>query len=73
MRDAAVESGLRAALIVPLLSGDGPLGALVLQRRTPGEFSETVVTLMQSFADQSVIALENARLFDEAVRGVQVL
>jgi signal transduction histidine kinase len=65
LRDAAIEAGLRAALIVPLLSGDGPLGALVLQRRTPGEFSAAVVTLMQSFADQSAIALENARLFEE--------
>src|SRR4030095_12454314 len=63
LRDAAIEARLRAALIVPLLSGDGPLGTLVLQRRSPGEFSETVVSLMQAFADQSAIALENARLF----------
>jgi signal transduction histidine kinase len=65
LRDAAIEAGFRAALIVPLLSGDGPLGALVLQRRTPGEFSEAVINLMRSFADQSAIALENARLFEE--------
>src|SRR5262245_41505173 len=65
LRDAAIEAGLRAALIVPLRSSDAPLGALVLHRRQPGEFSPGVVTLMQSFADQSVIALENARLFDE--------
>src|SRR5262252_6959813 len=68
LRDAAIEAGLRAGLIVPLLSGDGPLGALVLQRRTPGEFSAAVVTLMQSFPDQSAIALENARLFEEIAR-----
>jgi len=65
LRDAAVEAGLRAALIVPLLSAQAPLGALVLQRRQPGEFSHAVVSLMQSFADQSVIALENAHLFEE--------
>jgi len=47
------------------LSGDGPLGALVLQRRRPGKFPPAVVSLMQSFADQSAIALENARLFEE--------
>src|SRR5262249_6324818 len=63
LRDAAIEAGLRAALIVPLLSADDPLGALVLQRRQPGEFSPAVVSLMQAFADQSAIALENARLF----------
>jgi signal transduction histidine kinase len=65
LRDAAIAAGFRAALIVPLLSGDGPLGTLVLQRRTPGEFSSEVTNLMQSFADQSAIALENARLFHE--------
>jgi signal transduction histidine kinase len=65
LRDAALEAGLRAALIVPLLGGEGPLGALVLQRRQPGEFTQAVVSLMQTFADQSAIALENARLFEE--------
>src|SRR5262245_41454762 len=65
LRDAALEAGLRAALIVPLLGGEGPLGALVLQRRQPGEFPQAVISLMQSFADQSAIALENARLFEE--------
>jgi signal transduction histidine kinase len=65
LRDASIAAGLRAALIVPLLSGDGPLGALVLQRRRPGKFPPEVVSLMQNFADQSAIALENARLFEE--------
>jgi signal transduction histidine kinase len=65
LRDAAIEAGFRAGLIVPLLGSEGPLGALVLQRRQPGEFSAPVVSLMQSFADQSAIALENARLFEE--------
>jgi GAF domain-containing protein/anti-sigma regulatory factor (Ser/Thr protein kinase) len=65
LRDAALEAGLRASLIVPLLGSEGPLGALVLQRRHTGEFSPSVVSLMQAFADQSSIALENARLFEE--------
>jgi GAF domain-containing protein/anti-sigma regulatory factor (Ser/Thr protein kinase) len=65
LRAVAIEAGLKASLIVPLLSSDGPLGTLVLQRRQPGDFPETVVSLMQSFADQSAIALENARLFEE--------
>jgi signal transduction histidine kinase len=65
LRDASIDAGFRAALIVPLLSAEGPLGALVLQRRQPGEFPAAVVSLMQAFADQSAIALENARLFNE--------
>jgi GAF domain-containing protein/anti-sigma regulatory factor (Ser/Thr protein kinase) len=68
LRDAAVEAGLRAGLIVPLFGSEGPLGALVLQRRRPGEFPPAVVSLMQAFADQSAIALENARLFEEIAR-----
>jgi GAF domain-containing protein len=65
LRDAALEAGLHAALIVPLLSNEGALGALVLQRHRVGEFPSSVVSLMQSLADQSAIALENARLFEE--------
>jgi signal transduction histidine kinase len=65
LRDAALEAGLYAAIIMPLLSAEDPLGALALQRRQPGEFPPAVVSLMQSFADQSAIALENDRLFDE--------
>jgi signal transduction histidine kinase/putative methionine-R-sulfoxide reductase with GAF domain len=65
LRDAVLDLGLHAALIVPLLGAEGPLGALVLRRRQPAEFPESVVSLMQAFADQSAIALENARLFEE--------
>src|SRR5262245_62872523 len=68
LRDAALNAGLHAALIVPLLGSEGALGALVLQRRRTGEFPPTVVSLMQSFADQSAIALENARLFEEIAK-----
>jgi signal transduction histidine kinase len=65
LRDTVLEAGFRASLIVPLLGAEGPVGALVLRRRQPGEFSAAVVSLMQAFADQSAIALENARLFEE--------
>jgi signal transduction histidine kinase/HAMP domain-containing protein len=68
LRDAAIEAGLRAALIVPLIGAEGPLGTLVLTRRVEGEFPPAIVSLMQSFADQSVIALQNARLFEEIAR-----
>ena len=68
LRDAVIDAGLRASLIVPLLSSEGPLGTLVLQRRQPGDFPQAVVNLMQALADQSAIALENARLFEEIAR-----
>src|SRR5262249_55428323 len=63
--NALRDAGLHAALIVRRWGSEGALGALVLQRRRTGEFPPTVVGLMQSFADQSAIALENARLFEE--------
>jgi signal transduction histidine kinase/putative methionine-R-sulfoxide reductase with GAF domain len=65
LRDAVLQAGFRASLIVPLLAAEGPLGTLILRRRQPGEFPQSVVSLMQAFADQSAIALENARLFNE--------
>jgi GAF domain-containing protein len=65
LRNAVMDLGLNAALIIPLLRAEDTFGALVLRRRQPGEFSQSVVKLMESFADQSVIALENAHLFEE--------
>ena len=58
-------SGARAVPHRAAARAEGPLGALVLRRRQPGEFPQAVVSLMQTFADQSAIALENARLFEE--------
>ena len=60
LRNAALEAGMRAALVVPLLGVEGPLGALVLQRRTPGEFPLAVINLVQSFADQSSRGIRTA-------------
>jgi len=60
-----VRAGFRALLVVPLLSPDGIVGALVVRRRAPGEFAGTTIDLLQTFAAQSVVAIENARLFAE--------
>jgi GAF domain-containing protein/DNA-binding response OmpR family regulator len=65
LRDALVAAGYRALLAVPLLREDQVLGGLVLNRRQPGEFPAGVVALMQTFASQSALAIQNARLFRE--------
>ena len=65
MRDINVAAGYRSALIVPLVGGDRIFGAIVLQRRAAGEFPEATVRLMQTLAAQSVLAIQNARLFNE--------
>jgi two-component system, NtrC family, sensor kinase len=63
--DVIIRAGFRALLIVPLLSGDDAIGALVIRRKQPGEFPKHTVDLLQTFAAQSVLAIQNARLFDE--------
>jgi signal transduction histidine kinase len=63
--DIIVRAGFRALLIVPLLGVDRIVGALVVRRRRPGEFPKRIVDLLQTFADQSVLAIQNARLFTE--------
>jgi signal transduction histidine kinase len=60
-----VRAGFRALLILPLLGADRVVGALVVRRRQPGEFPKSTVDLLQTFAAQSVLAIQNARLFSE--------
>jgi GAF domain-containing protein len=56
--------GYRARLVVPLLSSDQIVGALVVRRKASGEFPKSTIELLQTFAAQSVLAIQNARLFD---------
>ena len=63
--DVIVRAGFRALLVVPLLGADRIVGALVVRRRQPGEFPKSTVDLLQTFAAQSVLAMQNARLFSE--------
>jgi signal transduction histidine kinase len=58
-------AGLRALLAVPLLRDDSVLGALLVARKTPGEFPPETVDLLGTFAAQSALAIHNARLFRE--------
>ena len=63
--DVIVRAGFRALLVVPLLGADRIVGALVVRRRQPGEFPRSTVELLQTFAAQSVLAIQNAHLFSE--------
>jgi signal transduction histidine kinase/CHASE3 domain sensor protein len=57
--------GYRAAIGIPLIRESRPIGALVVTRESVGRFSPRQVDLLQTFADQAVMAIENARLFQE--------
>jgi GAF domain-containing protein len=58
-----LRAGFRARLIAPLLRGKDFVGMLVVRRRAPGAFSQNTVDLIKTFAAQSAVAIENARLF----------
>jgi signal transduction histidine kinase len=60
-----LRAGYRALLAMPLLSRDKVVGALVVRRKAPGSFPAPVLDLLQTFAAQSVLAIQNARLFQE--------
>ena len=57
--------GFKSVLIVPLMREGQGIGLLILGRDRAGQFSPRHVELVQTFADQAVIAIQNARLFDE--------
>src|SRR5262245_65360788 len=55
----------RSILSVPMLRDDRPLGAITITAAQPRVFSPKLIALLQTFADQAVIAIENTRLFEE--------
>ena len=65
LNDLIVRAGYRARLLAPLMRGDEIVGMLLVRRKTPGAFAQNTVDLMKTFAAQSVLAIQNARLFNE--------
>ena len=57
--------GYRSLVVVPMLHHDEAVGAIGVTRREPGGFTDDEIALLQTFADQAVIAIENVRLFTE--------
>ena len=64
-REFALAGGWRAVLAVPLLHEGKSVGAITVGKAEPKAFSRQQVQLLQTFADQAVIAIENTRLFNE--------
>ena len=63
-RDFALAGGWRAVLAVPLLRDGIPVGALTVGKAEPKPFSDRQIQLLNTFADQALIAIENVRLFE---------
>jgi GAF domain-containing protein len=65
VRDTLMRFGYRALLSVPLLREEQIIGSLSLTRKEPGEYSLEVIEVLKTFATQSALAIQNARLFRE--------
>ena len=68
-RDQMDRAGIRTMLHVPLRKEDRLLGVITVYRRERQAFTDQQIRLLESFAEQAVIAMENARLLDRAARG----
>jgi signal transduction histidine kinase len=64
INEIILRAGFRARLTAPLVRGEDIVGMLVVRRRTPGAFPRNTVDVIKTFAAQSVLAIQNARLFE---------
>ena len=65
INEITLRAGYRARMVAPLLRGEDIVGTLVVRRRAPGEFAKNTVDIIKTFAAQSALAIQNARLFHE--------
>ncbi len=64
-------TGMRSAILLPLLRDNEAIGVLVVGRTEPGGYADDQIALLRSFADQAVIAIQNVRLFNETKEALE--
>ena len=69
----ARDFGFNSAIFAPMIQGENVLGAIGVAQHEPRAFDDKQIALIKSFADQAVIAIENARLFDEVQKRTEDL
>jgi signal transduction histidine kinase len=73
VNEIILRAGFRALLVAPLVRGEDVVGMLVVRRRTPGAFAQNTADLIKTFAAQSAVAIENARLFKDVEASLEDL
>jgi signal transduction histidine kinase len=73
INEITLRAGYLARLVAPLRRGDDVVGFLVVRRRAPGAFPQNTVDLIKTFAAQSAVAIENARLFQNVETSLEDL
>jgi GAF domain len=73
LNEITLRAGYRARLVAPLIRGEDVVGLLVVRRKTPGAFPPNTIDLIKTFAAQSAVAIENARLFHNVETSLQDL
>ena len=73
INEITLRAGFCARLVAPLMRGEEVVGLLVVRRRAPGAFPQNTVDLMKTFAAQSAVAIENARLFRDVEASLEDL
>ena len=71
MKQRGEQRGFRSIMVAPLFRDNDVVGTINVHRATPGRFSEKEVALLETFANQAVIAIENVRLFNETKEALE--